>query len=86
MCRSGSPFPGVAEAAEFCAIDLDARPRISVTLPIDKSPQQRQAQVQKLREQLPLHSVDSLAGICRLLNVVADFFEPRLRVEKSSFL
>lgn len=60
--REVPPLPRVVQAAEFSAIDPDARPCIPVSLPVHKSPQQRQAQVQKLREQLPLHPVNPLSG------------------------
>jgi len=71
--REAPPFPGAAEAAEFRAIDLDARPRIPVSLPIDEGPQERQSLFQKPREQFPLHPIDPLPGFRRLLNVTADF-------------
>ncbi len=71
--REVPPFPGPAEAAEFRAIDLDARPRIPASLPIDEGPQERQALFQKPREQFPLHPIDPLPGFRRLLHVTADF-------------
>jgi hypothetical protein len=84
--RKVPPFPGAAEAAELRAIDLDAPPRVSVSLPVYERPQERPAKLQKLSKKLPLHSVNPLPGIRRLLHVAADFFEPSLGVEKSSFL
>jgi hypothetical protein len=84
--REVPAFPGVLEAAEDRAFDVDARPRISVALRGDESAHQGQAQLQEPREQLPLHPVNPLPGICRLLHVPADCFELGLRVEKSSLL
>jgi len=84
--REVPPLPAAAKAAEFSAIDLDARPRIPVSLPIDEGPQERQAQFQKLREQLPLHPVDPLPRFRCLVHMPADFFQLCLRVERSSLL
>jgi hypothetical protein len=79
-------FPQTGATSELRAIDLDAPPRVSVALPVYERPQERPPKLQKLSKKLPLHSVNPLPGIRRLLHVAADFFEPSLGVEKSSFL
>ena len=84
--REVPAFPGATEAAEFRAVDPDAWTGIPVSLPVHEGPQECQTQFQKLGEQLPLHPVNALPGICRLLHVTADCFEPCLGVEKSAFL